>query len=139
LLQYQGTLANLPKALESSLDRSATLVASYQPESDLTALVERYRTGPFRPEAHIYESVSHDESDVVFGIDLRRWADGGWAAIVNGETKKDLVPAVFTALLAGLESAYGTLPNDSGRILMATPLSSEELIFFDRKEEGMDL
>ncbi|KAH0582749.1 Rho-GTPase-activating protein 8 [Termitomyces sp. J132] len=115
LLQYQGTLANLPKSLEPSIDRQATLVASYQPENDLTALIERYRTGPFRPNAQIYESVAHDESDVVFGIDLRRWAEGGWHALSTGEEKKEIVPPVLTALLEGLQEAYKRLPNDNER------------------------
>ncbi|KIJ65674.1 hypothetical protein HYDPIDRAFT_175034 [Hydnomerulius pinastri MD-312] len=112
LLQYQGTLANLPKAFEPTLERSATLVATYQPDSDLTALVERYRTGPFRPVPQLYESVAHDESDVVFGIDLRKWAEGGWSALTSGEEKKELIPPVLTALLNGLKESYGRLPND---------------------------
>ncbi|KAG5647823.1 hypothetical protein DXG03_007747 [Asterophora parasitica] len=113
LLQYQGTLANLPKTLEPSIERQATLVASYQPENDLTALIERYRTGPFRPDAQVYESVAHDESDVVFGIDLRKWAEGGWHALTTGEEKKELVPNVLTTLLEGIGEAYGRLPNDA--------------------------
>lgn len=113
-MQYQGTLSNLPKSLEPSLDRQTTLVASYQPENDLTALIERYRTGPFRPEAQVYDGVAHDEFDVVFGIDLRRWAEGGWYALTTGEEKKDLVPPVLTALLDGLQRAYERLPNDNG-------------------------
>ncbi|KAF8957472.1 hypothetical protein BDZ97DRAFT_1846365 [Flammula alnicola] len=112
LLQYQGTLANLPKSLEPPMDRSATLIASYQPESDLTALIERYRTGPFRPDPQIYESVAHDESDVVFGIDLRKWAEGGWYALTQGDEKKELVPPVLTAMLSGLDAAYERVPND---------------------------
>jgi hypothetical protein len=45
LLQYQGKLlANIPEAFEPSIERSATLVASYQPDADLTASMERYRT-----------------------------------------------------------------------------------------------
>ncbi|PPQ63306.1 hypothetical protein CVT24_006751 [Panaeolus cyanescens] len=112
LLQYQGTLQNVPKSFEPSLERSATLIAAYQPESDLTALIERYRTGPFRPDPQIYESVAHDESDVVFGIDLRKWAEGGWYALTQGEQKKDLVPPVLTAMLNGLDAAYERVPND---------------------------
>ncbi|KAG6813158.1 hypothetical protein H0H92_013565 [Tricholoma furcatifolium] len=115
LLQYQGTLSNLPKSLEPSIERQATLIASYQPENDLTALIERYRTGPFRPDAQVYESVAHDESDVVFGIDLRRWAEGGWHALTTGEEKKELVPPVLTALLDGLQEAYKRLPSDTER------------------------
>ena len=120
LLQYQGTLANLPKSLEASMDRSSTLVASFQPESDLTALMERYRTGPFRPDPQVYESAIHYECDVVFGIDLRKWAEGDWHALSTGEKNKELVPAVLTALLEGLNIAYRKLPNDSGK---STPYS----------------
>ncbi|KAL4063091.1 hypothetical protein J3A83DRAFT_4297301 [Scleroderma citrinum] len=113
LLQYQGTLANLPKAFEPTLERSATFIATYQPESDLTALIERYRTGPFRPVPQLYESVAHDESDVVFGIDLRKWAEGSWSSLTSGEEKQDLVPPVLTALLDALDAAYPRLPNDA--------------------------
>lgn len=113
LLQYQGTLATIPKALEPSIERSATLVTSYQPDGDLTALMERYRTGPFRPTPQLYESVAHDESDVVFGIDLRKWAEGGWNALTSGEEKKDLIPPVLTALLDALTETYNRLPSDS--------------------------
>ncbi|KAK0202951.1 hypothetical protein DFS33DRAFT_1343865 [Desarmillaria ectypa] len=112
LLQYQGTVSNLPKSLEPSNKRSKTLITAFQPESDLTALIERYHTGPFRPNAQVYESVAHDESDIVFGIDLRKWAEGGWNSITSEEEKKDLIPPVLTALLQGLTEAYTRLPSD---------------------------
>lgn len=114
LLQYHGTLANLPSALQPSLDRSSTLIASYQPEADLRALIERYRTGPFKPQAHVYESITHDESDVYFGIDLRKWADGGWRALRGGAAEKETVPEVLTSLLTALNVAYPKLADDSG-------------------------
>jgi len=114
LLQYQGTLAILPKAFEPTLQTSTTLIASYQPDSDLTALMERYRTGPFRPVPQLYESVAHDESDVVFGIDLRKWAEGGWSALTSGEEKMDKIPPVLTALLDSLAESYMRLPSDAG-------------------------
>lgn len=117
LLQYHGTLANLPKAFEPTLEKSGTLIASYQPDSDLAALMERYRTGPFRPVPQLYESVAHDESDVVFGIDLRKWAEGGWNALTSGERKKETVPPVLTALLDGLTESYTRLPKDDGKLL----------------------
>lgn len=116
LLQYQGTLANLPKAVDPSIERQATLIAAYQPESDLNALIERYRTGPFRPVPHVYESVAHAESDVVFGIDLRKWAEGGWFALTSGEEKKATIPPVITALLNGLNDIYAKLDDDSGKL-----------------------
>lgn len=123
LLQYHGTLSNLPKSLEPSMERTTTLLSAFQPDQDLVALVERYRTGPFRPNPQVYESVSHEELDVVFGIDLRKWSEGGWyanlASIQSEEEekkqvgKKDLVPPVLTAMLAGIESAYARTANDA--------------------------
>nr|GAT46765.1 predicted protein [Mycena chlorophos] len=112
LLQYHGTVSNLPKSLDASHERSGTLIAAYLPETDLNALIERYRTGPFRPEAQVYESVSHVETDVVFGIDLRRWAEGGWDTVSSGEPRKNEVPPVLPAMLAAITEAYNRLPND---------------------------
>ncbi|KAL5513060.1 RGA8 [Sanghuangporus vaninii] len=113
LLQYQGTLANLPNSLQSSIDRSSTLIASYQPDSDLRALIERYRTGPFKPVAHVYESLTHEECDVYFGIDLRRWAEGSWDSLRSDAPPKDNIPEVLTALLGALNAAYPKLSSDS--------------------------
>ena len=78
--------------------------------------MERYRTGPFRPVPQLYESVAHDESDVVFGIDLRKWAEGGWSALTSGDEKKETIPPVLTALLGGLTESYTKLPNDAGEL-----------------------
>ena len=115
LLQYQGTLANLPSGLQASVDRSSTLIASYQPEADLRALIEQYRTGPFKPTAHVYESLTHEEADVYFGIDLRRWAEGSWDNLRSDEPMKDKIPEVLTAMLCALDAAYQKLPSDAGK------------------------
>ncbi|KIK60405.1 hypothetical protein GYMLUDRAFT_73852 [Collybiopsis luxurians FD-317 M1] len=116
LLQYQGTLANLPKSLEPAMKRQETLIAAYQPENDLNALIERYRTGPFRPDAQVYESVAHDESDVVFGIDLRKWAESGWSMLTSPEEEtKQTIPPVIEALLKAITAAYEKLPADEER------------------------
>ncbi|KAH9995488.1 hypothetical protein BJV77DRAFT_1059663 [Russula vinacea] len=112
LLQFHGTLSNLPRALEAPLERSASHIAAYLPDSDLSALIERYRTGPFRPHPQVYESVAHNESDVLFGIDLRRWSEGGWNTLHDEVQAKPLVPPVLTTLLDGLMQAYLQLPND---------------------------
>jgi hypothetical protein len=112
LLQYQGTLANLPKGLDSSNERSSTLIASYNPETDLKGLIERYRTGPFRPQAQVYESIAHDESDVVFGIDLRKWSEGGLWATNEEQAKQTTVPPLISAFLVALDASYTRLPND---------------------------
>ena len=119
LLQFHGTLANLPRALEAPLERSASHIAAYLPDSDLSALIERYRTGPFRPQPQVYESVAHDESDVFFGIDLRRWSEGGWGTLHGEAQNKPQIPPVLTALLDGLQQAYPNLPNDGGGSCLA--------------------
>ena len=97
LLQFHRMLSNLLRALEAPIERSASHIATYLPDLDLSALIERYRTGPFRPQPQVYESVAHDESDILSGIDLRRWSVGGWNSL-HGETQnKPLVPPVLTA------------------------------------------
>lgn len=122
LLQYQGTLANLPKSLEPVTERQGLLIAAFQPENDLNALIERYRTGPFRPDAQVYESVAHDESDVVFGIDLRKWSEGGWSMLMSPtEEHKENIPPVVEALLNAITAAYDKLPNDAG-LCAASPM-----------------
>jgi hypothetical protein len=116
LLQYQGVLANLPSSLQPTLDRSSVLLSSFQPESDVMALIERYRTGPFRPVAHVFESMSHDYSDVVFGIDLRKWAgEGGWNAVRAGGKEKGDIPESIKELLDVIAGGYGKLPSDDER------------------------
>ncbi|KAF8511843.1 hypothetical protein BU17DRAFT_96904 [Hysterangium stoloniferum] len=121
LLQYQGTLKNLPTAISTSLERASVALSSYQPDNDLIALIERYRTGPFRPTPHLYESILHDRPDSVFGIDLRKWAgEGGWNALRANEEQKeldklDLVPQVVRGLLSGMNEGYKRLPNDVER------------------------
>ena len=114
LLQFHGTLSNLPRALEAPLERSASHIAAYLPDSDLSAVIERYRTGPFRPQPQVYESVAHDESDVLFGIDLRKWSEGGWNPLHSETQDKPLVPPVLTVLLDGLTRGYPQLSNDTG-------------------------
>ena len=111
LLQYQGSIANLRKSYDASADRSSTLISAYNPDSDLRALIERYRTGPFRPKAYVFESVTHEEGDTVFGIDLRKWAEGGWG---SDEVRRESVPPVLTTLLNALNAKYGEIRDDSG-------------------------
>ena len=124
LLQYQTCIEALSKGVNASVEHSSTLIASYQPEADLKALIEQYRTGPFRPMAHVYESVAHDESDVVFGIDLRKWADLGTWNSTGTEDKKDTVPPALTTLLTALLEAYPKLPNDSGEKIISQGIKS---------------
>ncbi|EIW58644.1 uncharacterized protein TRAVEDRAFT_29154 [Trametes versicolor FP-101664 SS1] len=113
LTQYYNTLAKVSKAYSTANETIEMLIASYQPEQDIKVLIERYRTGPFRPVAQVYESISHDESDVVFGIDLRRWADNAYWHVASPGEKREEAPPVLTALLGALLEAYPRLPNDA--------------------------
>lgn len=122
--QYQDALSKLSTTYETSLERSSTLITAYQPESDIKALIERCRTGPFYPTAQVYESVAHDECDVVFGIDLRKWAElelwtspsssPGTDQSPEKEKKKEQIPPVLTAMFAALTELYAKAPNASG-------------------------
>lgn len=63
----------------------------------------------------MYESVAHDECDVVFGIDLRKWSEVALSPMSEGSPeKKGEVPPVLSAMLSALSDAYAQLPNDSG-------------------------
>ena len=115
LTQYHNCIETGPSNIGASLTHSSTLIAAYHPEADLKALIEQYRTGPFRPTAHVYESVAHDEADVVFGIDLRKWADLGVWSPNGSPEKKDVLPPVLVVLLKGLKEAYPKLPDDAER------------------------
>ena len=109
-------MAKLAKAYEPSLERSDVLIDSYAPEADLKVFIEHYRTGPFRPEPRVYESVTHDESDVVFGIALRRWADSAmWPGSEEKKDKPD-IPPVITLMLDAISAAYSKLPSDTGKL-----------------------
>ena len=114
LLQYQGTLANLASAYGPSLERSSNLIESFQPEADLLVTIERYRTGPFRPVPQVYKSAETGQTDVVFGIDLRRWAgDEIWHSVRNGTSGPAAmgIPPVVKGLLQGLNASYAKLSN----------------------------
>lgn len=119
LLQFQGTISNLPSALGAPIERQSTIISAYQPENDLVALIERYRTGPFRPEAVVYEGINHDENDVCFGIDLRKW-DGAEVEVVGGVQKGEKVPSVIGALLGALVESYGKMATDAGNYILVS-------------------
>ena len=139
LRQYQTSVAKLAKAYEPSLERSNLLIDSYAPEADLKVFIEQNRTGPFRPEPRVYESVTHDESDVVFGIDLRRWADSAmWPGSEEKKDKPD-IPPVFTLLLNSVNAAYARLPSDTGESLRIFMTVGLMLTLRYREAEDMDL
>ncbi|KAJ1306794.1 hypothetical protein OPQ81_007780 [Rhizoctonia solani] len=114
LQQYQAALATLPNALSTSITRSKPLIDAFTPEADATALIERARTGPFRPTAHLFENRQLGEyiTDGHFGLDLGKWGAAAWG---EGEAAPDAIPNVITALLGALEAKYPTLSSDEER------------------------
>ncbi|KAG8979804.1 hypothetical protein FRB90_007907, partial [Tulasnella sp. 427] len=119
LQQYQEIVSSLHNPISASDERASVLTMSFMPENDLKALIEGYRTGPFRPDPKIYESITH-ESDSSFGIDLRKWAGEGAfgpmksigsAEELNAAAAREL-PPVLTGALDALKGAYGKLPSD---------------------------
>ncbi|QRV88863.1 Rho-GTPase-activating protein [Ceratobasidium sp. AG-Ba] len=114
LQQYQAALSSFTPALGASVARIAPLLDAFVPESDATALIEHYRTGPFRPVAHLFESRQLGEyaADGAFGLDLGKWGAAAWG---EGESGVDAIPSVITSLLAALDQKYKELPSDEER------------------------
>ena len=118
------------------------LISSYHPENDLIALIEQYRTGPFRPMAHVYESIVHNKPDVVFGIDLSKWAgEGGWNAVraKNDQKEHTEIPSIVTCLLAGMSEAYEKLPNDIGKFAFTMIMGCIMHVLIFRTSQKLDL
>ena len=86
------------------------LLDAYPPASDLDALIQRYRTGAFRPLVHVYEPFADAEVDTVFGGDVSRWAEGiDWKLPGKKEQEAEdgaLLQPVVRALLNRLKAGY---------------------------------
>ncbi|ODO07026.1 hypothetical protein I350_04393 [Cryptococcus amylolentus CBS 6273] len=118
LKEYEHTLAKLPSRLANIQQSTALSVEAFNPDTDLKALIEGNRTGPFRPQAYVYESLESDLPDVNFGIDLRRWSgERGWKSLVGASTKrsKGAIPEVLEAMLRALNEMYEDLSEEERR------------------------
>lgn len=47
---------------------------------------------------------------------MRKWSDGGWNAVRNGEEPKETIPDVLSALLSALNEKYPKFSTDSGEL-----------------------
>jgi hypothetical protein len=99
--------------------------------SDLT-VTQRYRTRPFRPDPQTYEPVIHDESNVVFGIDLCKWSESSWYALAHSEERssyhqsslcswQDLTPHTTTHVLRESDRKSTNFPLRAVRHLDGIP------------------
>lgn len=105
LKQYDDALAKLPARLREVQKSTQLSVETYNPDADLRILIEGNRTGPFRPQPHVYESLEADLPEVNFGIDLRKWAgDTGWKAAAQvPKREKGAIPDVLSGMLKALD------------------------------------
>ncbi len=87
---------------------------AFNPEADVKALIEGNRTGSFRPQPHVYESIESDVPEVNFGIDLRKWSgELGWKSMVRMPPRpKGAIPEALEALLRGLTELYEGISED---------------------------
>ncbi|WVR08274.1 hypothetical protein IAU60_005321 [Kwoniella sp. DSM 27419] len=117
LKHYEEALAKLPAKLGELQRSTALTVEAFNPEADIKALIEGNRTGPFRPQPHVYESLESDVPDVNFGIDLRRWSgEHGWKSLVNSTPRaKGSIPEALEALLRALNDMYSGVTDDERR------------------------
>jgi hypothetical protein len=119
LKEYHRLQASLPGALQPSFETSELLLDAYSPASDLDALIQRYRTGAFRPQVDVYEPFADAKANVVFGGDVYRWAESiDWK--LPGEKEQEvedstLLHPVVRALLNQLKTGYADLPDDDGQ------------------------
>ena len=115
--QYDEAISRLPARLSGLIESTTLSVEAFNPDADLKALIEGNRTGPFRPQAHIYESVESDVPDVNFGIDLKRWSgEFGWKGMLNAPKRpKGAIPDILQGLLQTLEEMYQAMPGDERR------------------------
>lgn len=106
---YNATVASLNTPLQLSSERSALLGEAFLPGHDINSIIERYRTGPFRPRPAVWTDFYHEETDVRFGVDLRHWRD-------THDTKEQ-TPDVYAVLLSALDESYKRAASDEGRMM----------------------
>lgn len=113
LKQYDDASARLIPRLTQLQPASALAVEAYNPQADMKALIEGNRTGSFRPQPHVYESIESDIPDVNFGIELRKWSgDHGWKSTAKIDHPKGSVPDVLTGLLQAVTELGESVPDE---------------------------
>lgn len=112
IMGFNAALATLNPKMTKLAEEAVVLNESFSPEGDVAALVERYRTGPFRPSPILFHSYRFQDTRVNFGIDLSKWHNA--QQVENCEDFQD-VPPVLTRLLNHLEKSYKKITSDEER------------------------
>ncbi|OAV95122.1 hypothetical protein PTTG_03869 [Puccinia triticina 1-1 BBBD Race 1] len=112
IMGFNAALATLNPKMEKLAADAVVLNESFSPEGDVSALVERYRTGPFRPSPVLFHSYRSHETRVNFGIDLSKWHN---CQHVDYSEDFNDVPPILTRLIALLEKGLPRLANDDER------------------------
>ncbi|PLW41724.1 hypothetical protein PCASD_05652 [Puccinia coronata f. sp. avenae] len=112
IMGFNAALATLNPKMDKLAADAVVLNESFSPEGDVSALVERYRTGPFRPSPVLFNSYRSHETRVNFGIDLSRWHN---SQQVDDSEEFNETPPLLTRLMAVLEKSYPKMSNDEER------------------------
>ncbi|EGG07249.1 uncharacterized protein MELLADRAFT_77642 [Melampsora larici-populina 98AG31] len=108
IMGFNAALGTLIPKMKKTAEESDVLNESFVPESDVAALVERYRTGPFRPSPVLFHSFKGLPDQVNFGIDLGRW-------YLSQDDQQVVVPPIFSRLLKTLEEKCNSIESHSER------------------------
>ncbi|KAI8460687.1 hypothetical protein BY996DRAFT_4574368 [Phakopsora pachyrhizi] len=112
IMGFNAAVATLIPRMREMASHANVLNESLSPEGDISALVERYRTGPFRPTPVQFHSCRDHDVRFNFGIDLGKWQD---AQDESELTNIPGVPLVLSRLLENLEKKYPKIPSHSER------------------------
>ncbi|MBW0504856.1 hypothetical protein O181_044571 [Austropuccinia psidii MF-1] len=111
IIGFNAALSTLNLKMNKLAEEANVLNESFSPEADISALIERYRTGPYRPSPTLFRSYRHQEVKVNFGIDLSKWHNSQPA----GDSEFCDIPPVLIRLLTDLENKYPKISSHEER------------------------
>ncbi|KAH8926241.1 hypothetical protein BT69DRAFT_1259642 [Atractiella rhizophila] len=122
LQAYSSAISSLVTVQQTSRDQCKLMEDVCMPENDIAALIERYKTGNFRPKAYIFENVYHESVNVYYGINLLRWSEtkgftNPFAPVTANGPQRNVgeIPAIVPAMLETLKEGYSKLASDTER------------------------
>lgn len=95
-LSISASIGNVLPTIQGSCDRCLLHQETYNPDGDLRALIDQYRTGAFTPNVPVYENYYRQDTAQTFGIALEQ----------KTRQRARKVPQVVDALLNRLSDGY---------------------------------